>query len=216
MKTGQKTVGFPIKRQIPGSNGQYYVRCKDKDEWCKILQWLNKNNYDNVHNLTENAMPTHPNIVVIDRNEKNFGRTNITCMACASMKGYYAIMFDEFYIRYYQDKDVLTVDIQPNSLNIFCQDLDLRGEDASYHYCFKLTFKKQNKEQLINLLLDGAERTDLNFLKQIDKFYFGSHVEDWFELEEFENLCKEHKIQYYKRKVKLKKHGSGRILFVKQ
>lgn len=206
MKKEQIKVQLPVKRQIPGSNGQYYVRVMSADEWCKILKWLLEHSYENVHHLTENDVPAHPNIVAIQENPRSFGLTNITCMACASMAGYYPITFDEFCIRSRWDKDVLRIDIQSDSLNIFCQDLDLRCDDASYYYCYKLVFDEQNKDMLMKELTEGKEKNELNFLKVINKnFYFGSHIEDWFELADFETFCKEHKVKYYKRRVKLKK-----------
>ena len=99
MKKEQIKVQLPVKRQIPGSNGQYYVRVMGEDEWRKILKWLNDNHYENVHHLTENDVP-NLNIVVINEKSRWFGLTNIACMAGLATCGYHPITFDEFCIRH--------------------------------------------------------------------------------------------------------------------
>lgn len=95
MKSAKRQAELPAKRQIAGSNGQFYVRVNGKEEWREILRWLGDSGFENVHKLTEDTIPNRPNIVVIDKSEKWFGATNITCMACSATRGYYAINFTE-------------------------------------------------------------------------------------------------------------------------
>ena len=99
MKKEQIKVQLPVKKRIPGSNGQYYVSVTSTDEWREILKRLLEKGYDNVHRLTENDVP-NLNIVVINEKPRWFGLTNVTCMAGAATCGYSAISFDEFCIRH--------------------------------------------------------------------------------------------------------------------
>lgn len=183
------------KRKIPGSNGQYYVTISKKD-WADNLKWLTKNQYSNPCKYN---LKSYPNVLCIDENERCFFEASTTCMACAVSQGHHVIEFEEFKIRHYWDNYVLTIDIQQNYFIIFCQDLDMRIYKNLYNSCYELFFNEENKQKLISTLTNNAEINDFNFIKAIDKqFYFGSNVEDWFKLEEFESFCQMNNIEYLK------------------
>ncbi len=183
------------KRKIPGFNGQYYVKIA-KDEWAENLNWLTKNYYSNPCKYN---LKSYPNVLCIDETKRCFFETNTTSMDSAISQGHHVIEFEEFRIRHYWNNCVLTIDIQQNYLIIFCQDLYMRVYENLFNSCYELFFNEENKQKLMSTLTNNAENPDFNFIKEIDKqFYFGSNVEEWFKLEEFESFCQINNIEYLK------------------
>jgi len=77
------------------NNGQFLIRFNGKEEWSKIFNWLTENKYQNVHNYSSKVFPNNPNVVCIDKKEKEFFGVNVTCLACTVSSGVKVIEFDE-------------------------------------------------------------------------------------------------------------------------
>ena len=72
-------------------NRQFFVRVATKEDYEQVLDRCIGNGYRNVHGMSKDSFPVFLNVIVIDDGTKQFGLTNVTCIAAAASQGKRAI-----------------------------------------------------------------------------------------------------------------------------
>ena len=77
-------------------NRQYFVRVSGRESFEKVLDLCEKNGYCNIHSLTRESYPVIPPVIVVDSNRREFGLTNVTCLAAMASCGKHPLDADDF------------------------------------------------------------------------------------------------------------------------
>lgn len=72
-------------------NRQSFVRVATKEDFERVIGLCLERGYRNVHGLIRDSFPIPLNVIVIDDGTKQFGLTNVTCMAAVASQGKRAI-----------------------------------------------------------------------------------------------------------------------------
>ena len=72
-------------------NEWHIVRVGKKEDYEQVLDWCIGKGYGNVSGLSRDSFPIPLNVIVIDDGTKQFGLTNVTCMAAVASQGKRAI-----------------------------------------------------------------------------------------------------------------------------
>lgn len=68
-------------------NKQYCIGISDRAALIKLLDLCEKRGYKNRFGLTCDSFPLTPPVIVVDVGEKEFGITNVTCLAAMASCG---------------------------------------------------------------------------------------------------------------------------------
>ena len=77
-------------------NRQNFVRVATKEDYEQVFDRCIGKGYRNVHGLSKDSFPVPLSIIVIDSGSKQFGMTNITCMAAATSQEKRAMEAEEY------------------------------------------------------------------------------------------------------------------------
>ena len=77
-------------------NEWYIVRVGTKEDYERIIELCLERGYENVSGLGSDSFPVFLNVIVINDGTKQFGLTNVTCMAAAASQGKRAIGTEEY------------------------------------------------------------------------------------------------------------------------
>ena len=77
-------------------NRQFFVRVATKEDYEQVFDRCIGKGYGNVHELSRDSFPVQLNVIVIDGSSKQFGLTNVTCMAAAASQEKRAMDVGEF------------------------------------------------------------------------------------------------------------------------
>ena len=84
-----------IERREQDGFGQRIVTAHKKKEWAFVLDFLNEKGYRGVGEISKSKLPKPPALVV-DKAQKVYFLTSVSCLAAATVCGDRAISAEEF------------------------------------------------------------------------------------------------------------------------